>query len=161
MRRRIPRRAYVASWIWLTLGFGLFAGGLWQQRHPRSPGLEEPMDCDGIRQSRRQLRRCLKKRDAQQLSATKEMLRSLDQYPSPIERDTVRLQVAASHPRLADSLCQGAETEEGVRLCGRITARPHLYAADAEWVLADQAGRPTQASDDRSGARDRSGGRED
>jgi len=161
MRRTIPRRAYVASGIWLTLGFGLIAGGMWQRTNPGQRSQEEPMDCDGIRQSRRQLRRCLKKRDAQQLTATKEILASLDDYPTPIERDTLRLQVAASYPRLADSLCQGAETEEGARLCSRITARPHLYAADAEWVLADQAGRSTEAADGRSGARDRSGSRED
>jgi hypothetical protein len=100
---------------------------------------DNEMDCTSIRESRRKLRLCLDARDAQRLSTTRMALASVDSYPTPVERDLLRMTLMARSPRLAETICASVETDEAQRLCGRFERRPHLYAVEEGWVLREEA----------------------
>ena len=67
------------------------------------------------------------------LSVAREALHSIDQYPTSLERDVVRLRLASSSPRMAEIICRELETDQGVQLSKRLIGRPHLYADNASW----------------------------
>ena len=139
MRRTLPRGAARVPAVLIVLGVALVGTG-WGMGLTHEPdALAVDLDCTSIRESRRKLRKCLDNRDALRLAAARRALATLDSHPSPVDRDLLRLRLAARSPRLAETICGGVETEEGTRLCDRLTGRPHLYAVEDGWVLREEA----------------------
>lgn len=139
MRRRIRRGAFGVPVLLGLLGFGLGSAGA-ALRLPDAPSATvDAADCLRIRESRKKRRKCFKAIAEGELQDAQLQLARLPEDAKPVDRDLVRLRVAAESPRLAPTLCQDVETPEAERLCNRLVGRPHLYATDGEWVLRDQA----------------------
>ena len=156
MRASLRRGTFRIPGLLIAFGMGMIVmGSVLSAELPTDP-LDEELDCNSIRESRRKLRKCLDARDSQRLSRTRVALMSVDQYPSPIERDLLRMRLMAESPRLAETICASVETAEAERLCGRFERRPHLYAVEEGWVLREEAQGSRKG---RSGTDGSSGGR--
>ena len=159
MRSRVRPGAYRVPGVLIVIGLLLAGAGFVSvlTGPAQDVAADNEMDCTSIRESRRKLRLCLDARDAHRLASTRTALDSVDDYPTAVERDLLRMTLMARSPRLAETICTTVETEEGQRLCGRFERRPHLYAVEEGWVLREEA---QSSRRERSGSDGPSSGKE-
>lgn len=158
MRRTVRSGALRAPLLVCALGLGFVGMGLGLARGERVDPLAIDLDCDAIRESRRALRKCLDRKTSLQLAAIEARLGTLDTELSPVERDLLRLRLAAGAPRISESVCHAIETDEGRRLCRRLEGRPHMHSVEQGWVLREEA---KGARDKKSTRKSASKGRSD
>jgi|GEM_PF-6330867 len=161
MRRRIRRGAFVVPGLVVLLGGGLAAGGVLLAEEETTTAKVSTADCLRIRESRKKRRQCFAAVADGQMQDARTLLTRLPDDATPLDRDLVRLRVAADAPRLASTLCKDVETAEGRRLCARISDRPHLYATSGDWVLREKAQQATDKKKEKKGRGRGGDGRED
>lgn len=144
MRRRIPRGSFVGPALLVVLGSSVLASGALLDERAAAQASASAEDCFRIRASKKKRRKCFEALAEARLQRARQELDRLTGSNSPVQRDRIRIRVAAEAPRLAAALCREVETEEGTRLCLRVANRPHLYATSSEWVMKQKARKTVQ-----------------
>ena len=139
MRRRIRRGVFWGPGLLVVLGTGIMATGALLREEATARATPSSEDCFRIRASKKKRRKCFEALGEARLQRARQELSGLEASASPLQRDRIRIRIAAEAPRLAGTLCLEVETDEGARLCGRIADRPHLYATSSEWVMKQKA----------------------
>ena len=158
MRRSFRPGNFLVPGLFAMLGLGVVAVGVLVGMEP-SPTVAAVSveDCNEIRSSRKERRKCFESNAEARIDVAREQLAQLPPDVDPVLRDHVRVRMAASQPALATSLCEGVETDEGQRLCRRLAGRPHLYAVSQEWTQREK-GRDSKQGQRKTDRRRGSGG---